>query len=249
MRSPVTKRRGRNLKASELVALEIVQNIVEDGLSPGDSLPMESALSVQYGVSRPTLREAMRLLEFQGLISVRPGPGAGTVVGKAEPESLARTLVLYLHLLGVTYAEIMQTWRDTECLVGQAAAANPDRARVRELMLPFARPLEELSQDEHSQRVGAVFHNHLRDLTGNEMLNLLAWTVSQVATDHVMSSVPTMIPEHMVHDHSQIAQAVIDGDVERSGRLMREHIDHIVVHYREHWPNRVGERPDWNLFK
>lgn len=249
MRNGLKKRRGRSLKTSELVALQIVQDFVEGGLKPGDPLPMESGLAAQYGVSRPSLREGLRLLEFQGLINVRPGPGAGTVVGEAAPESLARTLVLYLHVLGVTYPEIMTVWGDTQAMVGEAAAANPDRALVKQLMTPFARPPETLTEGERTQAVGAVFHNCMYQLTGNSMLNLLALAIVAVATDHVLPSVPPMVPENMIHDHSQIAQAVIKGDGKKAGRMMREHIDHIVERFHEHWPNRVGEKPDWNLFK
>src|SRR5262245_26288531 len=74
----------RPLKTSEIVALEIVRDIVAQGLAAGDRLPLEAQMLVQYRVSRSSLREALRLLETQGLIAIRPGPGAGTVVGRVN---------------------------------------------------------------------------------------------------------------------------------------------------------------------
>src|SRR5687767_1624471 len=58
----------RTVKASERVALEIVRAIVAQGLRTGDRLPLEAEMVEQYGVSRASLREALRLLEVQGLI-------------------------------------------------------------------------------------------------------------------------------------------------------------------------------------
>ena len=69
--------RSRTVKASERVAQEIVRDIVRRGLETGDRLPLEAAMVEEYGVSRTSLREALRLLEVQGLISLKPGPGGG----------------------------------------------------------------------------------------------------------------------------------------------------------------------------
>ena len=96
-------RTRRNLKTSEIVALDIVRDIVGRALKPGDRLPLEAEMLVQYGVSRSSLREALRLLETQGLIKIRPGPGAGTIVAEPSPRNLGRTMTLYFHLANVSY--------------------------------------------------------------------------------------------------------------------------------------------------
>src|SRR5687768_6499818 len=77
-------------KTSEVVAMQIVRDIVDRGLVEGDRLPLEAAMVRQYRVSRASLREALRLLEVQGLISLRPGRGGGPAVGAADPQHLAR---------------------------------------------------------------------------------------------------------------------------------------------------------------
>jgi DNA-binding FadR family transcriptional regulator len=243
------RKRRASLKASEVAALALVQDVVEANLTAGDPLPQEAELLAQYGVSRPSLREALRLLQFLGLISVRPGPGAGTVVGSAEPEHLARAMVLFLHLLGATYAEILEVFSDTQAMIGERAAGNADRALVEQLMTPYTRPLEALSDQEKSQAEGAVFHDRLYQLAGNSTMNLIARAVTMVAIDHVLPSVPPLVPDVMVNDHRRIAAAVIAGDRAAAAQLMREHIDNIGEHFREHWPLKIGERPDWNMFK
>ncbi len=88
----------------------------------------------QYGVSRASLREALRLLEVQGLIHLKPGPGGGPAVGTVEPANLARTASLYFHLGAATYGQLMQAQVLIEPLCAQLAAQHPDR---REVMAPF----------------------------------------------------------------------------------------------------------------
>ena len=127
----------RTLKTSEVVALEIVRDIVERGLKPGDRLPLESEMLVQYRVSRASLREALRLLETQGLITIRPGRGSGTLVGKATPSHLGRTMTLYFHMSDVTYDDLLNAWMLTEPMLAELAASNPNRARVRKALSPF----------------------------------------------------------------------------------------------------------------
>src|SRR6516165_7115435 len=67
----------RNVKRSEMLAQEIVEEIIAKGLNPGDLLPPEAEMLSHYGVGRASLREALRLLESQGLVTLKPGPGGG----------------------------------------------------------------------------------------------------------------------------------------------------------------------------
>ena len=114
-------------KTSEVVAFAVVRDIVEHGLHSGDRLPLEAEMVEQYGVSRESLREALRLLEAQGIVSIRRGPGGGPVVGRASSMNLARTMTLYFQLAGATYEELLEAWRMLEPLAAELAARNPDR--------------------------------------------------------------------------------------------------------------------------
>jgi len=71
-------------KTSEVVAFAVARDIAEHGLRSGDRLPLEAEMVEQYHVSRESLREALRLLEAQGIVSIRRGPGGGPVVGTAS---------------------------------------------------------------------------------------------------------------------------------------------------------------------
>ncbi len=127
----------RPLKASESVARDIVDDIVVQRLGERDNLPSEAAMLTHYGVSRETLREALRLLEVQGLISIRRGPGGGPIVGAVDPANLGRMSTLFYHLAGATYGELFEAWVRSEPIIADLAAVNPDREAVRAAMAPY----------------------------------------------------------------------------------------------------------------
>ena len=129
-RVTLREQRARTVKASERVAQDIVRDIVRRGLGTGDRLPLEAAMVEEYGVSRTSLREALRLLEVQGLISLKPGPGGGPVVGTVEPSHLARTASLYFHLSAATYGDVMATQVLMESTCARTAALQPGPRRA-----------------------------------------------------------------------------------------------------------------------
>src|SRR5580693_5827576 len=235
----------RTLKTSESVALEIVRNIVSQNLGPGDRLPLESEMLVQYRVSRSSLREALRLLEVQGLIAIRPGPGSGTVVGQPLAGNLARTLTLYLHMAGSTYDQLLNAWAATEPVLAKLAAQNPDRALVSELMTPF------VAQHSHDHEKwlpmeGIDFHERVARLADNPVLALVLKSISYISTEQVLTNPDRgELEDQIVHDHSDLAEAIIAGKADKAERLMAEHIQHIVKDFKAYWPRRVGEKIQW----
>ena len=231
----------RTLKTSEVVALEIVRDIVRQEMKPGDRLPLEAEMLVQYRVSRSSLREALRLLEVQGLIAIRPGPGAGTVVGRVLPGNLARSLTLYLHMLGASYDELLEAWVESEPLLARLAALNPDRDKVREAMSPF---LDE--SHAWAVREGLRFHDIVAELANNRVLTLALQSIGFIVTEQVLTSAERGdLEDHIVHHHRRLAEAIIAGDGELAANIMREHIRQEVEEFKAFWPLKVGETVQW----
>ncbi len=233
----------RTLKTSESVALEIVRNIVSQSLKPGDRLPLESEMLVQYRVSRSSLREALRLLEVQGLITIRPGPGAGTVVGNVAPGNLARTLTLYLHMQGTNYDDILGAWTLSEPLLARLAAENPDRNRVRAAMAPFVTNAAGHEHGHWEIVEGLDFHDQVADLANQPVLSLVLRAISFIVTERVLTiGHRAELEEQIVHDHTLLADAIVAGDGDLAARLMGEHLQHIVRDFRAYWPKRMDEK-------
>jgi len=235
---------GRQLKTAELVALEIVQDIVSKSLQPGDPLMLESEMLAHYGVSRSSLREGLRLLETQGLISIRPGPGAGTVVSDVSPHNLGRTMTLHFHLANTSYDELLSLWLTLEPLVAEFAARNPDPLRRRELMAPF---LDGSADDcVTSISTGLNFHDAVSDLADNRALSIMCRAIGFIVSDQVLSSGDRdRLETYIVEEHADLARSIIAGDGPLTAKLMRDHIAHLVEDFRAYWPTKIGERIAW----
>ena len=95
-------------KTAELVAAHIRRRIVRGELKEGDALPPETALMEEFAISRPTLREAFRILESEGLITVRRGARGGARVQVPTSDVAARYAGLVLQHRGTTLADVLE---------------------------------------------------------------------------------------------------------------------------------------------
>jgi GntR family transcriptional regulator, transcriptional repressor for pyruvate dehydrogenase complex len=224
----------RPLKTSESVARDIVHHIVSARMRPGDNLPPEAAMLHEYGVSRESLREALRILEVQGLISIRRGPGGGPVVGKVDPAHLGRMMTLYYHLAGATYAELFDAWVAAESFIAELAARNPDRELVRRTMATFRG--EQPPHDEPIQQFvddHTAFHDALGSLARNKVMQISLMSIGQIVTHHVLATADPRAASTIIEsDHQAIAAAVAAGHAHRASELMGRHVRAIVDFYQ-----------------
>lgn len=237
----------RPLKTSEAFARDLVHEIVTRGLQTGDKLPSEAVMLEEFGLSRESLREGLRLLEVQGLISIRRGPGGGPVVGHLDPASLGRTSTLYYHLAGGTYRELLEAWVVTESMLAERAARNPDRDAVRAAMAPYLAHTEAHGENitefvlDHTH-----FHGVLASLAENRVLEMLMQTVGQIVTHHVLSHAdPRQDRATIEADHMVIAQAVVAGARHKAAKAMEQHIETMVELNKERLGAQLDDFIDW----
>src|SRR6266487_6303436 len=99
---------SRPPKAAMMIAQRIVRDIVRSGMTPSDLLPPERVMLETYETGRGTLREALRLLEFQGVIALKPGPGGGPILMNPAAAHLASTLQLLMQLNQAPYRTLIE---------------------------------------------------------------------------------------------------------------------------------------------
>ncbi len=229
------------------MARDIVDDIVVERLNEGDNLPPETAMLQHYGVSRETLREALRLLEVQGLISIRRGPGGGPIVGAVDPANLGRVSTLYYHLAGATYRELFEAWVICEPIIAELAAGNPDRDLVRAGMAPYLElhgpedePLEEFVV-RHSE-----FHTVVGSLARNKVLQVSLMATGQIVTHHVISNAdPRDARNTIEHDHGSIARAIVSGYKTKARDLMSDHLKAIEKQYQSSLGPQMDDYIGW----
>lgn len=219
-----------------------MHDIVSNGLQTGDRLLLESDMVELYGVSRTSLREALRLLEFQGLITIKPGPGGGPAVGTVDPARLAKTAALYFHLGAATYDDIMRTQVLMESTCARLAADNPDR---QELMRPWF--TDELPEELSVYRdLTTGFHGAVYDAVMNPVLSLLTQAVTHTVTHHVTNNVdPVHLRSAIMEEHAELARTIARGDGVSAEFLTCRHFEAQHDFVRATAPDLVEEHIQW----
>jgi GntR family transcriptional repressor for pyruvate dehydrogenase complex len=171
-------------KMAELVAAEIRDEILRGEYQPGDSLSSEAALVERFDVSRPTLREALRLLESQQLITVRRGSHRGPVASLPDAELTARSFALLLQLRKGTVADIYQFRMTFEPAAARMAAEHATDAELSSLRGVL--DAEFTSRDDFSAFTvfSWRFHSELARLSGNPAMALMAETFERISQRH-----------------------------------------------------------------
>jgi GntR family transcriptional repressor for pyruvate dehydrogenase complex len=238
----------RPLKAAESVARDIAHDIIAQGLMTGDALPNEASMIEHYRVSRESLREGLRLLETQGLITIRRGPGGGPLVGSGDPANLGRVSSLYFHMAGATYAELFDAWLIAESLIAEHAARHPDTAKRRRLMEPYLgeQAGEDPGELDEFFAMHSEFHVKLGMLMENRALELTMRSFGTIVSHHtVRVDDPRRLGDVLVDDHRAIAKAVSAGHATKARIEMQRHIENVVEDIRAHMGDKVNDYVEW----
>jgi len=231
LRSPVSGEAVRVPKMAELVAGDLRRQIVRGELSEGDVLPSENELMEQFGVSRPTLREAFRVLESESLITIRRGAHGGARVQTPRREVAARYAGLILEYQGVTLRDVYEARAALEVpSVGKLA-----RLRTEEDLVVLTAALEDhkqvLGDPRQSIRRHGDFHLLVVRLAGNETLALLSEMLHHIVDLANISLKPDVGPtaerarRKTARTHSKLVDLIRDRDVHGAEDLWRRHVD------------------------
>lgn len=170
------------------IADELRRLIIAGELDEGDSLGHEPDLIERFGVSRPSLREALRILEAEGLITVVRGVFGGVVVHRPNQRQTARTAALVLQARNVTLADVFQARTIIEPAAVRLIAASRGRRgaakRLRELIAEEERVIDD---PEAFGPANARFHESLVAMAGNETLTIVAEMLNEVVARAVTS--------------------------------------------------------------
>ena len=211
-------------KTSERVARAITRDIIRDGRQPGDPLPSEATMLAQYDVSRESLREALRLLEVQGLVAIRRGPRGGPSVCTVDPANLGRVSTLYYHLAGATYRELWEAWILAESILAERAASNPDEAARTAAMAPYLDDRQPADESETLVHSHIAFHAAVASLAQNRVLEIALQTMGQIVSHHfVTTDDPRQLRSMVYDDHCELARLITAGDAHEARAVMEAH--------------------------
>jgi GntR family transcriptional regulator, transcriptional repressor for pyruvate dehydrogenase complex len=240
--NPSPRSTGQRLgKVADWVARDLVEDIAARKLAPGSMLPPEAELVERYGVSRPSIREALRTLEGHGLIRMKPGPGGGPVVTDLGPSDYARTSTFFFHVLGVTLRDLAESRMILDPLFARIAAERRD-GEVMERLERFVADEPTEPQERHD---AIAFHDALACGTGNPVLDLFAGALQALYIERTHSATtPRDLDASRAH-HVAIAEAILRGDGAQAEALMRAHTAALVRDVLERFPDSADEAIAW----
>jgi len=176
-------------KTAELVAAQLRDKIVRGELREGDALQPEAQLIEEFGVSRPTMREAFRILEAEQLISVSRGSRGGARVHLPGIEVAARYAGLCMQSRNTTVSDIYQARLVIEPAAARMVAERKRPESIQRLKDCAQRGREELQHPLMYVAIGAEFHRVLVEESGNQTLALLAGMLHGIVEAHMRSVV------------------------------------------------------------
>ena len=220
-------------KAGEMVASYLRRQIVLGELKEDDQLPPESALMEEFGVSRPTLREAFRILEAEGAISIRRGVRGGARVRVPTVEAAAQHVGLLLQHRGTLLSDVYDVRAILEPAAARLVAKRRTSADLVRLQQALDRQLETKDDRSESFRSDAEFHRLLVELSGNETLQVL----NAMVTDVIRKGDRSYADSHD-WDHDQRLQKIAIRAHTRLVELIRKRE---AEGAEEHWRRHLTE--------
>ena len=233
-------------KAARLVAETLRERILAHDFAPGTHLPAVDVLLEEFGVSRATLREALNVLESEGLVTLRRGPGGGAIVTAPDGLAITSSLEALLRFEGTTVEQIMEVRLVVDPLAGRLAA---ERAEVIDLEL--------VRQSVERQRDPAVldsyerwfeenlyFHWAIAAASHNPLVRILSESLHNIVlTGGLRVEMTTEERRRSVSEHEAIYERIADRDPDGAATRLHEHVDR-SLYFRDLFLD--GRRDDAN---
>lgn len=222
----------RQLKRSDLVAQEIKRLITEKNLSPGDRLPRESELQAQFQVSKGTIREALKALEVQGLVTISTGPAGGGTIAQVPLDRTLQFMQNYLFFQEVTIDDIYTVRQMLEPELAAGAVPHLTEADFEALERSIACCDPSQSQQDlvAQRREDVNFHDILAAANPNPFLRFSCELINEMIRQLIVFGNRTPQTEHRrfgeanAQIHREIVQAARARDAEAVRVLMRQHM-------------------------
>ncbi len=237
--TPVRSRaRLRQPRVAEMLASVLREQIVSGELADGAMLPKQDDLIAEFGTSKASAREAFRILETEGLVTVLRGNVGGAVVHRPNPSTAAYMLGLVLQSRAVELADVGAALQYVEPLCAALCAGREDRASavVPRLRAAHQRLVDAVADDDEAAATPAsrVFHEEIVKCSGNQTMILVAGALESLWSAHEASWSVTateqgrfpapLLRKRALQEHEQLIDAIEAGDIDRATRTARKHL-------------------------
>ena len=203
--------------------IDSLQNyIIEGGLKPGESIMPERKMAESLGVSRFSLREALRVAQSQGLIELKRG--CRPKIAKPSSKAASDIIALNLRRSKNTKKDLIEARKDIECIIARYAAKRSTSEHIENLK----KCISKLEKNRNSLEVciekDIEFHNILLNACGNEIFKIMLNPLSELLRESRKQTMK-IDTERAIIGHKKILDAIIIKDSEQAAKAMYEHLE------------------------
>jgi GntR family transcriptional repressor for pyruvate dehydrogenase complex len=222
--------RARGMSGFEIALHHIQSEILSGHYRAGMQLPTERELAASLAVGRGAVREALRVLQAQGIVVSGTGPGNGTRIRTTPGDALGQMLRLHLALESTSVTDLTQTRLVIERAATELAALNASKGALARGKAIVDRMSECLTIDEFND-LDTAFHIAMVDAGGNHMLTMMSTAIRQTLAVPIRVAEAALddwesLRDELVAQHRGILEAVTAGNAELAAELAESHIRH-----------------------
>ena len=221
----------RRIKLSDQIAEDLCRRIARDRMQPCDRLPNERALMQHYGCAKGTIREALKALEVQGLVTMQPGPHGGAEIRPISIEAAAQQLRRFLHFQELDFTQVYALRRSLEVALGASVVGRlgPEDFRRLEKNIADCEVANASGQVVTGRSIEVDFHDILCDASDNPLLTFICRFLNSLLRDLVEFRSDSLTEHeafgaHNLASHRTLVSAFRAEDGEWVRREMHEHM-------------------------
>jgi DNA-binding FadR family transcriptional regulator len=214
-------------KASDVLADKLRQQILDEGLPEGTPLPTERELVARSGLSRGSVREALRVLETEGLIVTKAGRNGGSAIRRPSRESISRSFELFLRSHGVRFDALIEARESVEPAAARLAALHRTDDDIAEMSAIHQEMEATPDNAAKFAKLNLKWHMSVVKASKNELLITFVDAISRpiyAATEYQSLNTPDLRHE-VLQVHGRVMEAIIARDPEAAYRRMQRHMN------------------------
>ena len=225
----------KNRRFTDRIIAQLKEYILSSQIQLGERLPSEAKFAETFGVSRGTIREALHILEHDGIVRIKKGPGGGLFLSEGNLVQVIDSIFFTMQWEQISFDTLMETRKSLEDRIARLASIRASQEDILEIDRILKKmELPDLSHDLFVQ-YDTDFHLALAKAAKNKILLMFMVAVKELHNRIVNYS---DLRDHLfpaaIEYHRKILVAIKDKDPDKAAEMMAEHLDYFEKHFRNH---------------
>lgn len=239
----------KNKRIFDEISTEIKKLIIEGIFKPGDKLPSESEIAKQFNVGRQTVREALRLLELSGFLTVHKGGGGGSIITNTIFNTISKSFLDAVQMKNISAADLTVARTEIEKLVICHAVKNATDEDFAVLNENISKGSKKIELGVQAFEENIDFHILLSKTSKNGVFVIVVESIMAIVSDFLSRIPQTLeISNKVLNEHKCIVDALAERNKERAIELMDEHLRFVDINFRSSF-EQIAEQKKIDIMK